>query len=174
MPSEYRVRPSWDEVWMQVAQTMARRSRCDRAQVGAVVVSADNRVLSTGYNGTPRGFDLSLPEYLQGSSCSHWCPRAQEWRGESLDPVYDDCHAAHAEANALTRADFTQMEGATLYVSTSMCKGCAKMFANSGVTRVVFGYAGDGSDAYRSPDKTENFLVDCGVEVTRWTEGPTK
>ena len=61
-------RPSWDEVWMQVADTVALRSRCSRAQIGAVVVSKDQRVSSTGYNGPAASFPNE-------GECVNWCPR---------------------------------------------------------------------------------------------------
>ena len=155
-------RPSWDEVWMGVADSVAPRSLCSRAQVGVAIVSSDNRLLSAAYNGPPKGLEYDTP-------CINWCPRAQRQSG-TPDPVYDDCHAAHAESNAIARADYTQMAGSTVYVTTSMCKGCAKIVANSGVTRVVFRYVDDGSDAYRSPDLTEQFLEACGLEVVRWRD----
>ena len=156
-------RPTWDAIWMADAQNMARRSKCVRAQVGVVIVSQDQRVLSSGYNGPPSGFDAEGP-------CSNWCPRAQKTADEPLSGTYDDCHAAHAESNSIARADFTQMQGSTVYVSTSMCKGCAKIVANSGVSRVVYGYTDDGSDAYRSPEETERFLQSCGIAVERWSD----
>lgn len=148
---------------MGVADKVAQRSLCSRAQVGVALVSADQRLLSTGYNGPPGGLDVDGP-------CINWCPRAQRQEDCAPDPHYDDCHAAHAESNAIARADFTQMPGSTVYVTTSMCKGCAKIVANSGVTRVIFRFVDDGSDAYRSPSVTEEFLKACGLEVVRWRD----
>lgn len=144
---------------MAFADAIALRSRCSRAQVGAVIVSHDQRVLSSGYNGPPRGLDVTGP-------CDQWCPRAMGTG--SLDGLYDDCHAAHAEANAIARADFTQMDGASIYVSTSACKGCAKQLANTGIIRLVYRYVNDKSDGYRNPAVTEAFLKECGIEVVRW------
>lgn len=153
-------RPDWDEVWMNVADDIGARSRCVRAQVGCVIVSEDNRVLSTSYNGPPPGMDVE-------GDCSNWCPRAMS-DGTDLDPHYDDCVAAHAEANGIARANFTEMKGATAYVSTSSCKGCAKSVATAGVARLVH-RVGNG-DGHRSPAKTEQFLRDCGVTVDRWSD----
>jgi dCMP deaminase len=129
------------------------------------LVSADQRLLSTGYNGPPKGLPVE-------GSCINWCPRAQRL-DNAPDPVYDDCHAAHAESNAIARADYTQMAGSTVYVTTSMCKGCAKIVANSGVTRVIFRYVEDGSDSFRMPSVTEDFLKACGLEVVRWSDSAT-
>jgi dCMP deaminase len=147
-------RPTWDETWLEQACVMAKRSRCSRAQVGAVIVAPDQTVISTSYNGPPK----HLP--AEGM-CTNWCPRA---RGDSeLSPTYDDCPSVHAEANAIARADYSRMQGATIYVSTSCCKGCAKILANSGIARVVFKNE-DGRD-YRNPQATIEFLRECGIEV---------
>lgn len=79
-------------------------------------------------------------------------------------PTYDDCPAVHAEANAIARADFSKMDGASIYVSTSCCKGCAKLLANAGIKRVVFQHE-DGKE-YRHPEETIKFLRECGIEVS--------
>lgn len=148
-------RPSWDETWLECAHVMSRRSRCSRAKVGAVIVADDQTVVSASYNGPPRNFEAEGP-------CTNWCPRA---RGDSEpSPTYDDCPSAHAEANAIARADFSRMKGATIYVSTSCCKGCAKLLANSGIKRVVF-QSEEGRD-YRNPQETIDFLRECGIEVS--------
>lgn len=147
-------RPSWDQTWLECAHVISKRSRCTRAQVGAVVVADDQTVISASYNGPPAGFPGE-------GDCSNWCPRAMG--GQELSPTYDDCPAAHAEANAIARADFSRMKGATIFVSTSCCKGCAKILANAGIVRVVFKHE-DGKD-YRNPDETVRFLEECGIEV---------
>lgn len=147
-------RPTWEDTWLECAHVMARRSRCSRAQVGAVIVSKDQTVVSQSYNGPPRDFPTS------DGDCRDWCPRAQT---DAPSPTYDDCPSVHAEANAIARADFSKMEGSTLYVSTSCCKGCAKLLANSGVARVVFKSESDRD--YRNPDETVRFLRACGIEV---------
>jgi dCMP deaminase len=67
-------RPSWDDTWLAVAQQVAQRSLCTRAQVGAVIVTADNRVIATGHNGPPAGFDHG------GLRCTEWCERARPSR----------------------------------------------------------------------------------------------
>lgn len=146
-------RPSWDETWLAMALVMSRRSRCSRAEVGAVIVAPDQTVISASYNGAPRNWPHDGP-------CIEWCPRAQ---GKSLEPGYSDCPAAHAEANAIARADFSRMDGSTIYISTSPCYGCAKLLANSGITRVVF--VNEPGRDYRGIDKTIAFLLDCGIKV---------
>ena len=155
-------RPSWDKLWMNVADVAGARSLCVRAQVGCVLVSPDNHVVAVSYNGPPAAFKHDdLP-------CTAWCPRARAVQcGESLDPEYGDCLTVHAEANALARADSAQLRGGTAYVSSAACFNCAKALANSGVTRVV--HRVEAAHAHREPEKTEHLLRSCGLTVERWT-----
>lgn len=153
-PPPKKKRQSWDDTWLQCSDVMSRRSRCSRAKVGAVIVAEDQTVISMSYNGPPRGFPGT-------GSCKNWCPRAMGTNEPS--PTYDDCPAAHAEANAIARADYSRMQGATIYVSTSCCKGCAKLLANSGIKRVVF--RSEAGREYRRPEETIKFLLECGIEV---------
>lgn len=149
-------RPSWDATWMAVARTIGRRSQCSRAQVGAVVVTADNRVASVSYNGAARGLKT------QGS-CINWCPRAQGKTEISAD--YGACPAIHAEANALLRADWTQIQGGTIYVSHSSCINCAKLISNSGLARLM--HFIDDEAEQRHPDEVEAYLHRAGIQVER-------
>lgn len=145
---------------MTVSLTMAERSKCSRARVGCVIVSGDQRVIATGYNGPPAGYTADGP-------CSSWCPRSKADGNGS--PTYDDCPSVHAEANALIRADPQELKGATIYTTSSICKGCAKIVANSGIIRVVH-IVDEITYPYRSNDDTETFLRDCGLDVVRWVE----
>ena len=170
------LRPTWDEIWMQVAHVIAQRSLCDRDQVGAVVASTSNRIVDTGYNGPPRGMPRDEPE----TGCKSWCPRARGpacdnyeihpphgncagWPG--LHYAYGDCHSVHAEANALLFGDRTQREGGTIYITSGVCGACAKLIANSGLKRVVCDvgnsppYAG-----HRNSGEWFAWLRLCGVE----------
>ena len=141
-----------------MAMVIAERSLCDRDKVGAVVVSRQNRIVDTGYNGPPRG----MPREETG--CVNWCPRAKR---SSLDPAYDDCHALHAEVNALTSTDRAQREGGTIYVSSGVCGSCAKLIANSGLVRVVCDTTHSASPqfAHRSSGKWFAWLTLCGLQV---------
>lgn len=159
-------RPTWDETWLAVAQQIARRSLCSRDQVGAVVVSAQNRIIDTGYNGPPAGW-MSI----SGNRCVVWCPRASKepgFDGEVLEPDYSDCPTLHAEANALMFSDRRLREGGTIYVSSGTCGGCAKLVANSGLARAVYLKHSARSEgaAHRESDRWYDFLRDCGLEVT--------
>lgn len=150
-----RERTSWDVMWMQMAHAVASRSRCTRDQVGAVVVSNTNRILSTGYNGPPASM------FVEGM-CTNFCLRAQAEEHE-LEPGYTDCPSIHAEANALLFTDREVREGGTVYVSSTVCFTCAKLIANSGLTRVVMSTVR--TDAHRNPHRTIDFLRDCRITV---------
>lgn len=157
-------RSNWDETWVSVAQAMAQRSKCVRAQVGCVIVSAEQRVISSGYNGPPAGYPAEGP-------CTSWCQRA--CGVEAPSPTYDDCPSLHAEINSLIRSDPQALLGATAYVTSSMCKGCAKAIANSGIVRVVH-IVNDVLYWYRNNSTTEQFLVECGLEVIQWPTNDEK
>lgn len=147
-------RPSWDDVWLQVALTIAQRSQCDRAQVGAVIVTSDNKVDSCSYNGPVAALELT-------GTCTEWCPRAQS--GETTSD-YGRCSTIHAEANALIRSDHNRIKGGTIYVSRAMCVNCAKEVANSGVSRVVQ-YVTE-LDLHRNPREVVVFLRKAKLRVT--------
>ena len=155
-------RPSWDDVWMSAANTVGKRSRCTRAKIGCVLVSADNRVVSVSYVGPPPLHAASNAN--QQSTCKDWCTRALASKPDDLDPAYRDCVSSHAEQNAVARADFSLLRGGTAYVNSAVCWSCAKLLAASGVKRVVMEVLK--SDEHRDPVGVSNFLADCGVDVT--------
>ena len=120
-------RPTWSRTWLDQAAVIAKRSRCVNAQVGAVVVSGDNRFNWQGYNGPPAGLQLA-------GACSNWCPRA---RGEGSGTAdYSACSSIHAEINVLLRADASLIGGGTMYVTRAPCINCARVIANSGLATV--------------------------------------
>lgn len=166
-------RPTWDDTWLTVAEVIALRSLCSRDQVGAVVVSASNRIIDTGYNGPPRNHWQSRND----EPCIKWCSRAianafYEGAIDDLPPhitlpaSYDNCDSLHAEANALMFGDRTQREGGTIYTTSTVCGGCAKLIANSGLVRVVYAAT---SAAHRNGDKWVAFMEQCGLEVVAVT-----
>lgn len=117
-------RPDWDTYFLGVARAVSERSDCERDKVGAVVVGADRRIRSTGYNGAPSG----------KPGCGS-CPRR-----ESTSPpgsCYSNCVAIHAELNALLFCDRQDLPGSTLYVTREPCYSCSKAIQAAGVARVV-------------------------------------
>lgn len=158
---EPKPRPSWDDVWIDVSMNIASRSLCVRAKVGAVIVDGTNRIVSTGYNGPPSGFDHGNLE------CTEWCGRASSAAYVGSDKMlksdYSDCPALHAEANALMAADRSTWQGGTIYVLGDVCFSCAKLIANSGLSDVVVHR--DEPREYRNPTHTYKFLERCGITV---------
>lgn len=148
-------RPSWDDTWMAVADAVGARSKCSRRKAGCVLVSRDNKVVGTGYNGPPATWPA--PD----SPCNLWCERATS--GGTTNN-YDDCPSIHSEPNALMHSDRRDREGGTAYVTSCPCLTCAKNLANSGIVRVVFRIGPE--DAVRDPDSTITFFRRAGLEVT--------
>lgn len=126
--SQMPERPSWDEYFMNIAKVAATRGNCSRRQVAAVIVR-DHRVISTGYNGTPRG----VRNCFEGG-----CPRCSSNApsGTSLS----ECLCSHAEENAIVQAACygIAVKGATLYTTYSPCLQCAKMIINAGISEVIY------------------------------------
>jgi dCMP deaminase len=127
------VKPSWDEYFLLIAAAVAERADCSRRKVGAVLTSR-NRIVATGYNGSPSG----------GGSClAGECPRGTLGydtipANSSYDTGAGVCIALHAEQNCLLYADRSRAESGTLYVTAPPCPGCDRMIAGSGVARVVW------------------------------------
>jgi len=147
------VRASWDETWLKVAVSLSQRSACTNRQVGAVVVDANNRPVSVGYNGSPSGLPTT-------GSCANFCHRSGS---ENRGGQYGNCVSVHAEANALIFADRRHYEGGTIYVTNPCCWDCSKLIANSGLVRVVM-MAGE-QDAHADWRRCVDFIRACGLSV---------
>ncbi|MCM8534648.1 MAG: dCMP deaminase family protein [Lentisphaeraceae bacterium] len=142
-------RPGWDEYFMNIAHVAAERSSCSRRQVAAVIVK-DKRVISTGYNGTPRGV----------RNCDDGgCPRCNSdvKSGHGLT----DCLCCHAEENAIVQAAChgISVDQSILYTTFSPCLLCAKMIINAGIKQVIF------HARYSIDDVSSNLLAEAGVEL---------
>lgn len=109
-------RPDWDSYFMQIAQVVALRSNCSRRQVAAVIVK-DCRIISTGYNGTPRGIK---------NCCDGGCPRCASDAPSGTN--LGECLCCHGEENAIVQAAYhgISVKDATLYTTFSPCLLCAK------------------------------------------------
>lgn len=121
-------RPTFDEYFLEIATAASARSDCDRSKVGAVVVK-ENRVRSTGYNGSPAGRPGCLTCPRRTSDCAP---------GSSYDTGPTACVALHAEQNAILYCDRHDLRDSTLYVTRSMCDGCKKLAEGAGIFRVVW------------------------------------
>jgi len=136
-------RPSWDEYFVRITFEVAQRGTCDRAHVGAIIVK-DKRILTTGYNGSPRGL----------AHC------------DEVGHLMIDGHCVrtlHAEQNAILQAALhgVSTAGSSLYVTHQPCLNCAKMIINAGIVRVV--YAGSYPD-----ENSQAFLAEAGVALQRF------
>ncbi|HLD76395.1 MAG TPA: deaminase [Candidatus Norongarragalinales archaeon] len=121
-------RPSWDDYFMGIAKMVASRSNCIKRKVAAVIVK-DKRIVSTGYNGTPRGV----------RNCNEGgCPRCNNFfpTGHGLE----ECLCSHGEENSIVQASYhgISIKEGVLYSTFSPCLLCAKMIINSGIKEVVF------------------------------------
>jgi len=121
-------RPTWDEYFIQLAHLASSRSTCLRRRVGAVLMK-NKHIISTGYNGAPRGLRHCL---------ELGCLR--EKNNVKSGERHELCRATHAEANAIIQAALhgVSTAGATLYCTTAPCSICAKMLINAGVGRIVY------------------------------------
>ncbi len=121
-------RPDWDEYFIRIAQVASMRSNCIKRKVGAVIVR-DKRIISTGYNGTPRGT----------RNCNEGgCPRCNSLANSGTR--LEECLCSHAEENSITQSAYhgTSVKGATVYTTFAPCLMCAKMIINSGIQEVVY------------------------------------
>lgn len=131
-------RPTWDEYFLAVAKTVSLRADCRRRRVGSVLVSSDNRILATGYNGSPRGDSRSCLEgaCLRGRSSYEDIPMYTD---------YDNCIAIHAEENCLRFFDRLTLDDltldprtCTLYISEAPCRDCRTLISCYDIGKVVF------------------------------------
>ncbi len=122
------MRPSWDEYFLSIAETVASRSTCLRRKVGAVIVR-DRHIVSTGYNGAPRG----VPH------CSELGCLRQQLNIPSGER-HEMCRGSHAEINAIVQAAAvgSSTRGAELYCTTEPCSFCTKAIINAGIFRIVY------------------------------------
>ena len=126
-------RPSWGQYFLSIAYAVSARADCVKpsGKIGAVLVSPDHRIISTGYPGTEPGG----PSCLKGE-----CPRAlaNVEPGSSYDTGPGACISTHAETNAILYAGRSKTQGAILYVTREPCQGCAKLIRASGIIKVVW------------------------------------
>jgi dCMP deaminase len=148
--------PSFDTIFMELAENLAKKSHCTKAQVGAVLTK-DTRIISIGYNGPPAGTHNCDEEFGEEG-----CPR---------DSKGSCSLALHAEQNAILYAakNGATVEGSTLYVTLSPCIACARVIYSMKIKKVVYlkSYA-----QYKGipVDEGVEFLKKFGVEVMLYQE----
>lgn len=158
-------RPDWDAYYLGIAEAVSKRADCTRRKAGAIIVK-DHRIVGQGYNGAPPGAagcltDSACPrgrhfphKVIVATALGHHDMHEETvcgWDGkpwpcsDSVQPYasYDTgpgaCIALHAEQNAVIRASWQDMEGATIYMTPGApCDGCKKMLAGTMIIRVVW------------------------------------
>jgi dCMP deaminase len=144
-------RPPWDEYFMEIAHAVASRANCVKRKVGALII-VDRRIISTGYNGTPRG----------ARNCNEGgCPRCAgaAVAGSRLE----ECLCSHAEENAITQAAYhgVSVRGGTIYTTLCPCLMCTKMIINAGMGEVVH------AAGYVMDDTAADLFRQAGVKIRR-------
>ncbi len=153
--SSSKIKPDFDDIFMELAVNLAKRSHCIKAQVGAVL-TRDTRIISIGYNGPPSGThncDTEFPE--------EGCPR---------DSKGSCSLALHAEQNAILYAakNGSTMEGGTIYVTLSPCLACARIIFSMKIKKVIF-YKSYANFKGIKNDEGVDFLRKFGVEVIQYS-----
>ena len=148
----------WDDFFSALTSLAAQRSKDPSTQVGAVIVDPENRILSIGYNGFPRGCPDTGPDALP------WAREGDPALG-GLDTKY--AYVVHAECNAILNKNSASLAHARMYVGLFPCNECAKMIIQSGIREVVYL-----SDKYRDAPSfvaSRRMLALAGVALRHYT-----
>lgn len=143
-------RPTWDEYFLKIVETVSERSTCDRGKAGAVIVKG-RRILSTGYAGSP-------PGQPHCDDVGHMMRRVVD----EDDNISQHCvRTTHAEANALIQAAKfgIGVEGATLYSKFEPCYSCAMLTVGAGISRVI------ARKKYHTAEETRKLFENAGIEL---------
>lgn len=142
---------SWDEVFMSFSRIIKTRSKDPTTQVGATIVSSDNRVLSVGYNGAPNGFDDD--DFPWGKTSEN-----------EIETKYP--FVVHAERNAILnfRGNNRELTGSTLYVTHFPCRECAKEIIQSGITTVIY------NDEHSNDEATRLMFEKCNITLIKYND----
>lgn len=149
------VRPSWDEYFMEISRTVAKRATCDRGRSGCVI-ARDRQLLVTGYVGSPRGL-----------------PHCDDVGHQMKKVMHDDGHVSqhcvrtvHAEQNAICQAARLgiSLQGSTLYCKMTPCRTCAMLIINCGIERVVC------EQKYHSGAESEEMFRQAGISLEFFSE----
>lgn len=144
------VRPSWDEYFMEIAKTIAKRATCDRGRSGCVIAK-DKQLLVTGYVGSPKG----LPHC---DDVGHQFKKMLHEDGK----ITNHCvRTVHAEQNAICQAAKlgVSIKDATLYCKMTPCRVCAMLIINSGIKRVIC------EKKYHAGAESEEMFKTAGIEL---------
>ncbi|MBQ9254002.1 MAG: AAA family ATPase [Bacteroidales bacterium] len=152
---QYKNRPTWDEYFLEIVKTVAKRATCNRGRSGCVIVK-NKQILVTGYVGSPTG----LPHC---DEVGHLFKKTMDENGN----ISNHCvRTVHAEQNAICQAAKRgiALEGATLYCTMTPCRTCAMMIINCGIKRVVC------QNKYHSGEETQEMFAQAGIELVFMNE----
>ena len=143
-------RPSWDEYFLEMIETVAKRATCDRGRSGCVIVR-DNRILTSGYVGSPPGLDHC-------DDVGHLMKQVIDEDGQTRDHCM---RTIHAEQNAICQAarHGISLAGGTLYCKMEPCRVCAMMIISVGITRVV------ALRRYQAAQETRDMFERAGIQL---------
>jgi len=150
MEEQHYIRPSWDQYFMEIANTVATRATCDRGRSGCVI-ARDKQILVTGYVGSPRGLQhcdeighLMKKVYHEDGRITQHCMRT-----------------VHAEQNAICQAARLgiSLQGAIIYCRMTPCRTCAMLIINCGIERVVC------ERKYHDSQESETMFQQSGVKL---------
>jgi len=147
MTQEQVMRISKEQWAMMLAEVTAQRATCSRRKVGCVILDKYNRIIATGYNGTPSGRPHCIDHPCSGASCVS---------GTGLDV----CEAIHAEQNALMQCPNVYQE-LVVYTTTFPCMHCLKMLMNTGMRALYY------KEIYDGMHKGMDLLFSKGIQVIR-------
>ncbi len=148
--TEKYIRPSWDDYFTEIANTVSKRATCDRGRSGCVI-ARNKQILVTGYVGSPTGL-----------------PHCDDVGHQMKKLIHEDGHVTnhcvrtvHAEQNAICQAAKLgiAIDGATLYCRMTPCRACAMMIINCGIKRVVC------EAKYHDGDESEQMFKDAGIQL---------
>lgn len=172
LTSEERLRPCWDTYFLKLCNLASLRSNCMKRRVGAVLV-ASNRILSTGYNGTPSGLKncnqggcsrcnntlLAPPPCTTSNGNGNGKPELNRAGSSACGQNLEECLCLHAEENALLEAGRAKTAGATMYCNTCPCLRCAVKIIQTGIKKVVYQLE------YSMDARTKVIFQEAGVEI---------
>ena len=146
------VRPSWDEYFIEIAKLVSTRSNCESRKVGAVI-TRDNQIISTGYNGAPKG----LHHCIDAGGCLRKLKQIESGTRQEI------CRAVHAEQNAIISAAIkgVSIKDGTIYTNTYPCSICARMLINAEIKRIVY-------DSDYSDPLSKELLDESKIEVVKF------
>ena len=135
------VRPTWNDMFMQIAEVVAKRSKDPHTKVGAVIVK-DNHILGLGYNAEPKGFSYDF-----------------DWHSKEK---YD--YVIHAELNAIANSTYfgNSIAGSTIYLTLSPCSECMKLLIQYGISTVYY------KDKYKDFEKSERMAKYSNIKLVKY------